>query len=168
MWRRDWEKGGNLEASASSKGKGQTSSEKVLTGPAPALDDFLTSFEALLSWAAQVTRPRLCSLVKSRRGRCPDHMHSEDKPGLSFGFLGRGGTCGFSYRELFGLFPLAAHWGCDVALPGLARLRLSIENSGAGPGVSSHEVGREPGAWRRCRWSGRLCSGNLSQEPGGR
>lgn len=24
--------------------------------------------------------------------------------------------------------------GCDVALPGLARLRLSIENSGAGPG----------------------------------
>lgn len=91
MWRRDWEKGGNLEASASSKGKGQTSSEKVLTGPAPALDDFLTSFEALLSWAAQATRPRLCSLVKSRRGRCPDHMHSEDKLGLSFGFLG-GGT----------------------------------------------------------------------------
>ena len=168
MWRRDWEKGGNPEVSASSKRKGQILSEKVLTGPVPALDDFLTSFEPLLSWAAQATRPHLCSLVKCRRGRCPDHMHREDRLGLSSGFLGRGGTCGFSYRELFGLFPLAAHWGCDVALPGLARLRLSIENSGPAPGASSHEVGREPGAWRRCRWSGRLCSRNLSQEPGGR
>lgn len=70
-------------------------------------------------------------------------MRSEDKSGLSSGFLGRGGTCGFSHRELFGLLPLAAHWGGvgGVALPGLTRLRLSIENPGAGPGASSHMLG---------------------------
>lgn len=90
MWRRDREKGGNPEVSASAKRKGQTLTEKVLTGPAPTLDDFLTSFEPLLSWAAQATRPHLCSLVKCRRGRCPDHTHREDKLGRHLGFWGGG------------------------------------------------------------------------------
>lgn len=69
-------------------------------------------------------------------------MRSEDKSGLSSGFLRSGGTCGFSHRELFGLLPLAAHLGGgSVALPGLTRLHLSIENSGTGPGASSHRLG---------------------------
>ena len=95
-------------------------------------------------------------------------MRSEDKPGLSSGFLVGGGTCGFSYHELFGLLPVAAPKGGDIALPGFVPLRLSKESSGTRPGASSHEVGQEPGTWRRCQWSGRLCSRNLSQEPGGR